>query len=138
MNTIFLFFYLLFPQSTTETVNLSITVENINSQKGSIEIGLFNTHERFLEKNQAYKRYSIKVTKSSETINIKDLPVGDYAVSLYHDKNSDGECNRNFFGIPKEPYAFSNNFRPKFSAPKFEDCKFSLTQDHNISIRLIH
>ena len=121
MNTIFLFFYLLFPQSTTETVNLSITVENINSQKGSIEIGLFNTHERFLEKNQAYKRYSIKVTKSSETINIKDLPVGDYAVSLYHDKNSDGECNRNFFG-----------------APKFEDCKFSLTQDHNISIRLIH
>lgn len=138
MNLIYIIFYILLGVPTNDTADLIINIENINHIKGSIEIGLFNTGERFLEKNQAFKSYSVKVTDNSETLVINGLPKGKYAISLYHDKNSDGICNRNFFGIPKEPYAFSNNVRPKFSAPTFEDCKFDLTENHNLTIELIH
>lgn len=55
---------------------------------------------------------------------------------LYHDKNADGELNRNFLGIPKEPFAFSNNVKPKFSKPVFEECKFSLEQNLVLHVSL--
>ena len=89
-------------------------------------------------KDGVAKNYTIKINESTETIIISDLPKGEYAISLYHDENSDNECNRNFLGIPKEGYGFSNNVKPKFSAPTFEDCKFSLSSDRTIDIKLIN
>jgi len=67
---------------------------------------------------------------------INDLPKGDYAISMYHDKNADGKCNLNFLGVPTEPYGFSNNFRPKFSAPTFTDCQFNLNTNETLKIKL--
>lgn len=138
MNFILIYFYFISAAFSTDTVTLNISVDNIKSIKGNIEIGVFRKEDKFLEKGQAYKTYNIEVLKSTETIIIKNLPKGDYAISMYHDENSDGICNRNFIGLPKEPYAFSNNFKPKFSAPTFEDCKFSLDKDRKISISLLH
>lgn len=136
MNAIFLFLYLLCAMPTTEKHTLTINISNIEKIKGTVEIGVFNTHERFLEEGQAYKSISIKVTANTQTVVVKDLPPGIYAVSMYHDVNSDGDLNRNFFGIPKEPYGFSNNFKPRFSAPKFQDCEFKLESDSEINIEL--
>ena len=116
---------------------LKPTIENINSIEGYIKIGIFDKEEFFLKKGKAFKKYSIKVTKNSETIVIDNLPKGNYAISLYHDKNSDGICNLNILGIPKEPYGFSNNFKPRFTAPDFNDCKFELLKDLSIAIKLI-
>ena len=82
--------------------------------------------------------YKIAVEDNIETIVIDDLPIGEYAFILYHDKNSDGKMNRKFIGIPKEPYAFSNNIRPKLSKPAFEECKFLLENNLAMQISLGH
>lgn len=116
---------------------LKLTIENINSIEGNIIIGVFNNGEHFLQKGKAFKRYSLKVTKQTETIVIDNLPKGSYAISLYQDKNLDGICNLNLFGVPKEPYAFSNNIKPRLSAPSYNDCKFDLFKDSNIKIKLL-
>ena len=138
MNYLLVFITCLFFNTSTETHDLSITIDNIEHIGGSIEIGLFNNGEKFLEEGEAYRSISVNVQKSSEKVIIKNLPKGTYAISLYHDKNSNGKCDRNFFGIPKEPYAFSNNFRPKLSAPTFKDCEFTLTSDHTLKIDLLN
>jgi len=138
MNYLFvlsIFFVLNF---TSDKKELTLTITNIKNIEGNLEVGLFNTGERFLESGQAYKRFTIPVKSDSQTLVIKDLPQGEYAISLYHDKNSNGVCDRNFFGIPKEPYGFSNNYKPKFSAPAFADCKFELRSDQEIRIELVH
>lgn len=138
MNYLFvlsLFFVLNF---TTDKKELTLTITNIKNIEGNLEVGLFNTGERFLELGQAYKKFTIPVKSDSQTLVIKDLPKGEYAISLYHDKNSNGVCDRNFFGIPKEPYGFSNNYKPKFSAPTFTDCKFELSADQEIRIELVY
>lgn len=136
MNYLIIIFYLFVANPTTEKSSLTITVSNIESLKGTLEIALFDKSERFLEEGQALKSVSVKVERTSETIVIKDLPKGTYAISMYHDKNSDGKCNLNFFGIPTEPYAFSNNFRPKLSAPTFKDCEFALSSNKKLTIEL--
>ncbi|MGO3184320.1 MAG: DUF2141 domain-containing protein [Aequorivita sp.] len=137
MNYLIIFFSLLFMNNPSETHTLTVTIENISTLDGTLEVGLFDKGERFMEEGQAYKSVSIDVKNDSETFVFKDLPKGDYAISLYHDANSNGTCDRNFFGIPKEPYAFSNNFKPKFSKPTFEDCQFNLTSDKSMKIELI-
>lgn len=61
-----------------------------------------------------------------------------YAVCIYHDENGDDECNKNMFGVPKEGYAFSKNFRPKFSVPDFFDCAFPLKENKTVTIKLVY
>ena len=138
MNYLILFFAFLFINAPTKTSELTLTINNIKNIEGTLEIGLFNDGEHFLESGHAFRSVSVEVKSNSETIVIKDLPQGTYAISLYHDENSNGICDRNFVGIPKEPYAFSNNFRPKFSKPTFADCKFDLGSDPSMEIKLIN
>lgn len=137
MNILFLFFSLFVGSVSNDNPQLTIKIQNIQKIQGEIVIGIFNTDKDFLKDGVAIKNYTIKVDRKTAKLVIDDLPAGDYAISMFHDVNSDGVCNRNFLGIPKEPYAFSNNFKPKMSAPKFQDCKFSLTKDHTVEINLI-
>ena len=58
---------------------------------------------------------------------IPELPKGTYGISVYLDKNGDGNLNRNLVGAPTEPYGFTRNPRIGFSAPKFT--KFSFDYD---------
>lgn len=57
---------------------------------------------------------------------MENLPYGDYAVSVYHDENLNGDMDSGFMGIPKEPYGFSNNAKSSFGPPKWRDVKFSI------------
>ena len=138
MNSLFLFISLFTSLFSAENPELTIKISNIEKIKGEIKIGVFNKDKNFLKESGSIKNYSIKVDKNTATITITDLPKGEYAITMYHDENSDNECNRNFMGIPKEAYGFSNNFKPKFGPPKFNDCKFFLADDKVLNIRMIN
>jgi uncharacterized protein (DUF2141 family) len=47
-------------------------------------------------------------------------------------------CDKNFLGIPTEAYAFSNNIRPRFSVPTFEECSTYLDKNKTFSIKLVY
>jgi uncharacterized protein (DUF2141 family) len=53
-----------------------------------------------------------------------ELGPGTYAVSCFHDVNGNGSMDTNFLGIPSEPYGASNNARPKFRAPNWQETRF--------------
>ena len=123
--------------NNSDRVDLKVTVTNLNTLKGNIQIGLYNNPNSFPEKTKEFKAYSKAVTNNTMTIVLKDLIKDDYAISLYHDINSDGKCNLNFLGIPIEPYGFSKNFKPVLSKPSFNDCKIELDKNMTIVIKLI-
>ncbi len=137
MNIILTYLLILATPFIDNNPKLTVEINNINKIKGSVKVAVFNTDKNFLEKDSAIRNYSLNVDSSSKKIVIDDLPKGVYAIAIYHDVNSDDVCNLNFIGIPKEPYGFSNNFRPKFSAPKFADCKISLVKNQTIKINLV-
>ncbi|MDD2635702.1 MAG: DUF2141 domain-containing protein [Bacteroidales bacterium] len=122
----------------SQNPQLVIKIQNIEVREGNIRIGVFNTSEKFLKQGSTYKNYLISVKNTTESIIIDDLEKGEYAIMLYHDKNSDGKLNQNIIGIPKEPFGFSNNIKPKLSKPTFEECKFSLNSNRLIHIKLDH
>jgi uncharacterized protein (DUF2141 family) len=121
-----------------EPGDLSVNIPNIKGNKGVIVIAVYSSREKFPKVGMEYRVIRFPANAAGSTFRMKDIKPGEYAVAMYHDENSDGVCNLNFLGIPKEGYGFSNNVRPVFSAPSFEDCKIKLTGDTHITVQLIY
>jgi uncharacterized protein (DUF2141 family) len=67
------------------------------------------------------------------------VPPGQYAVVVIHDENSNMKLDRNFLGIPKEGFGFSNNPRVILSAPSFQSAAAPVTcPATQLAIRLIY
>ena len=116
---------------------LSIKILGIKEVKGIIQVGIYNEKDAFPKKGREYRVEYFMVTSKETTVTIENLAHDEYSIALYHDLNSDGECNLNFISIPKEPYVFSNNVKPVLSAPSFERTKFALNSNRTIQIKLI-
>ena len=87
------------------------------SAKGSVAVAVCDK-ERFL-KQCAYSG-SAPAQVGETTVVVKGVPPGKWAVLAYQDENGNGELDRNFIGMPKEPYGFSRDARGKFGPPDFE------------------
>lgn len=112
---------------------LTVVVKNVELNKGSIVLAVFNNSDNFLKKPVAQR--VIKVGSRTTEL-FFNLPEGNYAIAVYHDVNDNRQLDKSWLGIPKEPYGFSNNFRPKFSAPEFDDCMFNIAGQTMITIIL--
>ena len=60
---------------------------------------------------------------------------GEYAVLVHLDEDEDGALDRNLIGIPVEPIAFSNGYRP-LGPPSYRRARFELGEDENRSFDL--
>ena len=47
-------------------------------------------------------------------------------MAIFQDLNNDGVLNKGAFGVPSEPYGFSNNVRGQFGPPSFQAAAFNL------------
>ena len=67
----------------------------------------------------------------------ENLPAGDYAVKAFHDVDGDGEMDTNPFGMPTEPYAFSNNAVGNMGPARWDRARFAVSGEttQTISIR---
>lgn len=113
---------------------LTIEIEGFENDKGQLVLGVCNKKENFL-KEFAYGDV-VKIKNKKATVVIKNLPSGEYAISLFHDVNSNNILDKNMFGIPSEDYGFSNNASGTFGPPKYEDAKFNLNESKTIKIIL--
>jgi uncharacterized protein (DUF2141 family) len=122
---------------SAQTVKLVVIVTNIKQFSGIMVISLYNKESSFPVEGEEFRINQVKVDARSVSCTFGGLVPGEYAVALYHDQNSDGVCNLGLFGIPKEGFAFSRNFKPKLSSPDFGDCKLEVREDMSITINLI-
>lgn len=120
------------------TYDLRIEVSNIANNKGLIEFALYKNPDVFTQAGKTHRLYRLDAQKGTVSHIFKDLEAGKYAIVVYHDENHNKICDKNFFGIPTEAYAFSNNLRPKLSAPSFEECAIKLQQDRSIDIKMVY
>jgi uncharacterized protein (DUF2141 family) len=58
------------------------------------------------------------------TCQFENIPSGTYAVSVFHDENSNGKLDTNFLGIPREGVGASNNAKGHLGPPKFSAAAF--------------
>ncbi|MBI2231453.1 MAG: DUF2141 domain-containing protein [Deltaproteobacteria bacterium] len=90
-----------------------------------MRIAVFNSSESWLGEQPVYSS-TIKVDGQAVVWKINDVPYGDYGVAAFHDEKSNGKMDKNFVGMPLEPYGFSNNLRIILGAPKWEKGKVAV------------
>ena len=117
---------------------LHITFTGIVEPKGNIYVAVFDRKEAFLDTEKVCAQRIVPVgSDGSAAVSLAELPPGTYAISCFQDLNGNGRLDKNWAGIPTEPYGFSNNARPKFRAPNWDETRFDLrAEGGQISIRL--
>ncbi len=118
-------------------IPITITIDNIKYPKGNIQIGIYKDAKHFLDEGKEFKLITKKVIGNTLTFTLNLSDENEYAFAIYHDRNSDKKCNRNFLGIPTEDYGFSKIYKQIFYKPKFKDCKINLKKQKKIHIKLI-
>jgi uncharacterized protein (DUF2141 family) len=121
----------------SQTVNINVTVRNLKEASGIMVFSLYNNETFFPVEGKEFRKVPVPVQALTISHKFTGLQPGNYAVALFHDRNSDGICNLGLFGIPKEGFGFSNNFKPRWSAPEFKDCKITVLKDTDLTIDLI-
>ena len=72
---------------------------------------------------------SSPVTDTTAELVIEDVRAGIYAIAVFQDLNEDGILNKGAFGVPTEPYGFSNNVRGKLGPPSFDAASFDVSSE---------
>lgn len=128
----FAFLYLLsslFLSVLPDKGTIHLEIQNIKASKGSIKVAIFGAEEDFLVDEKALQGHSVVTTNSDKlTIELDALPFGTYAIAIYQDINDNNKLDTNLFGVPKEPYGFSNNAKSKWGPPDYQIAKFELNQ----------
>jgi uncharacterized protein (DUF2141 family) len=125
-----------------DTTALNLELTGLQSVSGDIYIAVYNSKDTWLGDDVVVsQKVVIADALDGEIVRYQlQLAPGEYALSIFYDKNNNGELDTNFIGIPKEPVALSNNARPKFGPPKYKDAVFELGLEpvtQNISMEKI-
>ena len=119
--------------ATAETPNIEVKLvfSNIADSKGQLLVGIYNKAEgAFNTSSQIAGK--IVPAKAGKMQFIFQLPAGQYAIGVIHDKNSNNQLDTNFLGIPTEDYGFSNSAQ----RPDFEKAKINITHNQTIYITM--
>lgn len=102
--------------------NLTVEISGFANQEGKLCVNLFASSRGFPStREQAVQRQCTAITEVPMVIKFSDLQSGNYAVSAYHDANSDETLNRNSLGMPIEGYGFSQNPEAVTGPPEFNE-----------------
>jgi uncharacterized protein (DUF2141 family) len=127
---IVLFLVLFFPYSGFAQDNLGkieVVITGFKSSSGKAGITLFSSEKGFPMKGElAVEKLFADIEQSSCTVVLRDIPYGTYAVSVFHDENSNGKLDTNMIGMPKEGVGSSNNAKGRFGPPRYKDASFVL------------
>lgn len=113
---------------------LTVELTGLTSDEGSVVYAMWNGPDYWLKDN-AVREGSVVIENGASRLEFTDLPYGEYAISVFHDKNANNKLDTGFMGIPKEPLGTSNDAKVRFGPPKYKDARFVLDQpDLSISI----
>jgi len=136
ISILFLFVIAVHGMASAQNHRLTLNIEGIEEVKGTMEIGLFNNSDDFLETGSEFRVISIPVDSTTVIAVFDSLPQATYGISLYHDLDSSGEINKNFIGVPTEPWGISNDAYRMLAAPRWQEAVFTMDADKTIVIHL--
>lgn len=99
-----------------------VAVDGLRTDKGQVICLLYSSAEGFPkdDKKAIAHSNSVIVNRAGDCA-FSGIQPGTYAVSVFHDENSNGRLDTNFLGIPREGVGASNNAKGHFSPPSFLD-----------------
>ena len=117
---------LLFPGAAAADptkAQLTLTVTGIKEHKGALLIAVYDQAGYDADKDVAASMVPVVADTATTTF---EVPAGQYGIKLFHDVDGDGKMGMNPFGMPIEPFAFSNNAPAQFGPAMWDAAKFEV------------
>ena len=110
------------PQAQPPQANLiHVDIIGLRSESGQVLCALYSSPVGFPKNSdKAVRRAKSEISHGHAICEFSGIAVGKYAVSVFHDENSNGKLDSNFLGIPREGVGASNNAKGHFGPPKFD------------------
>ena len=107
---------------------IHVDVVGLRNNKGQVLCALFSSPSDFPKKtDKAVAHAMSSISQGHASSEFPGIAAGKYAVSVFHDENSNGKLDTKFMGIPREGVGASNGAKGHLGPPKFEAAAFSFT-----------
>ncbi len=119
------------------THKVKVKITNIRNKKGIIQLQIYRTGKSFAAENP-YKQVHISkkdVKNGTLTYTFQELKTGTYGIALLDDENANKRMDYGWV-MPNEGFGFSDYYHSAWSKPKFEQFKFSLSHDKNVTMKV--
>jgi len=108
---------------------IHVDVVGLRNDKGKVFCALYASADGFPKDGQkAIRRDTSSISDKKASCEFSGVEPGTYAISVFHDENSNGKLDTNFMGIPREGVGASNDARGHMGPPKFDAAKFELAR----------
>ncbi len=99
------------PQAQPPQVNLiHVEIDGLHNDKGQVLCALFSSPIDFPKRtDKAVAHARADISHGHAFCDFSGIASGTYAVSVFHDENSNGKMDTNLMGIPREGVGASNN-----------------------------
>lgn len=114
-----------------QAATLTVDVAGVANAKGKVLVAVYGSADKFLK--EPLRTAAVDAQPGKVRLVIAGLPAGDYALSLFHDVNGNGELDANLVGMPTEPYGFSNDAAGHFGPPSFEQARLHLPEAGSVA-----
>ena len=111
--------------------SVEIQFADIQANEGAVLFALFDSEGAYDFKGAPLRSAIAPVAAGTATTRIDGLAPGTYAVKAFHDVNGNGRMDTNPFGMPVEPFAFSNSAKGKMGPPSWSQARFEVTAGAN-------
>lgn len=125
------------PAAPAATSTLTLTYNNIAEASGAVMVALYDSEAAY-DGGAPVRAVMIPVSGTSASMTIEGLAPGSYAIKSFHDVDGDGQMGANPYGMPTEPFAFSNNAVGRMGPASWADARFDIgvaPAAHTISFR---
>lgn len=110
------------PRHETGTGRLVVEVVGFESDDGRLMASLFASESSWMK--VPVQSQSLPITAGRAGWVLEDVAFGEYAVSVVHDENDNGQLDTGLMRIPTEAYGFSNQAEAMFGPASWEDAVF--------------
>jgi len=114
------------PQAQQPPENLiHVEIGGLRSDKGQVLCAIYSSADGFPKKgDKAVAHAKSSISDGHAVCEFPRLNAGAYAISVFHDENSNGRLDTNLMGIPREGVGASNSAKGHFGPPKFDAAAF--------------
>ena len=119
------------PATVAETSRLEVTIAPVRLRdSGNLIVALYADEDSWLELARAFRVRTWPADAETVRASFEDIPRGEYALQVIHDKNENGKFDMRWFPYPKpkEGAGVSNDHVRK-GKPRYDQALFKIERE---------
>jgi uncharacterized protein (DUF2141 family) len=112
--------------AAVRAAELEVRVTGVTQPQGQVGCWLYANQTGFPLESAGARIQWVAADPKGVTCRFTGVAEGRYALSVGHDLNGNQRVDTDRLGRPNEPWGVTQNVRPTFRAPRFDEAAFSV------------